>query len=85
MLGDVRLLGPKTLALMRTNHLPGRRDLTELSTSMFSEGIYQGVGFGLGFAVTTDPARDRHRRFAAASTGGAGWRRRRSGSTRSRT
>ena len=55
-LGDVRLLGPKTLQLMRTNHLPGRRDLTELSTSMFSEGIYQGVGFGLGFAVTTDPA-----------------------------
>ena len=57
VLGDVRLLGPKTLALMRANHLPGRRDLTEMSTSMFSEGIYQGVGFGLGFAVTTDPVR----------------------------
>ncbi|HZV92441.1 MAG TPA: serine hydrolase domain-containing protein [Caldimonas sp.] len=56
-LGGVRLLGPKTLALMRANHLPGRRDLAELSVSMFSESIYQGVGFGLGFAVTTDPAR----------------------------
>ena len=25
--------------------------------SMFSEAMYQGVGFGLGFAMTTDPAR----------------------------
>jgi CubicO group peptidase (beta-lactamase class C family) len=56
-LGGVRLLGPKTLQLMRANHLPGGRDLAELSISMFSESIYQGVGFGLGFAMTTDPAR----------------------------
>jgi CubicO group peptidase (beta-lactamase class C family) len=56
-LGGVRLLGPKTLALMRANHLPGRRDLAELSVSMFSESIYQGVGFGLGFAMTTDPVK----------------------------
>ena len=56
-LGDVRLLGPKTLALMRANHLPGQRDLADLSVSMFSESIYQGVGFGLGFAMTTDAAK----------------------------
>ena len=56
-LDGTRLLGPKTLALMRANHLPGQRDLAELSVSMFSESIYQGVGFGLGFAVTTDPVR----------------------------
>ena len=56
-LGDVRLLGPKTLRLMRANHLPGGRDLAEMSVSMFSESIYQGVGFGLGFATTTDPTR----------------------------
>jgi CubicO group peptidase (beta-lactamase class C family) len=43
--------------MMRANHLPGGRDLAELSISMFSESIYQGVGFGLGFAMTTDPAR----------------------------
>ena len=54
-LDGARLLGPKTLALMRANHLPGGSDLAELSMSMFSEAIYQGVGFGLGFAVTTDP------------------------------
>ena len=56
-LGDVRLLGPKTLALMRANHLPGGRDLADISVSMFSEATYQGVGFGLGFAMTTDVAK----------------------------
>jgi CubicO group peptidase (beta-lactamase class C family) len=56
-LDGVRLLGPKTLQLMRANHLPGGRDLADLSVSMFSEATYQGVGFGLGFAMTTDPVR----------------------------
>ncbi len=57
-LDGVRLLGPKTLALMRMNHLPGSRDLADLAPpGMFSEAGYQGLGFGLGFAVTTDPAR----------------------------
>jgi len=55
-LGGVRLIGPKTLALMTTNHLPGGADLTKLSRSMFSEATLAGVGFGLGFAVTMDPA-----------------------------
>jgi CubicO group peptidase (beta-lactamase class C family) len=36
-LGGVRLLGPKTLALMTSNHLPGGRYLPELSRSLFSE------------------------------------------------
>ena len=56
-LGEVRLLGPKTVALMRANHLPGGRDLADMSVSMFSEASYQGVGFGLGFAMTTDVAK----------------------------
>lgn len=56
-LDGVRLIGPKTLALMTANHLPGGRDLTEMSTSMFSEATNAGVGFGLGFAVTMDPAK----------------------------
>jgi len=55
-LGGVRLIGPKTLALMTTNHLPGGRDLTEMSRSMFSEATYSGVGFGLGFSVTMNPS-----------------------------
>src|SRR4051812_35651959 len=56
-LGGVGLIGPKTLALMTSNHLPGGRDLTEISKSLFSEASYAGVGFGLGFSVTMDPAK----------------------------
>lgn len=56
-LDGVRLLGPKTVWLMRQNHLPGGRDLADLSRSLFSEAMYHGVGFGLGFAMTTDVAR----------------------------
>ena len=57
-LGGVRLLGPKTLALMRMNHLPGGRDFADLAPpGMFSEAAYHGLGFGLGFAVNTSPAR----------------------------
>ena len=52
-----RLLGPKTLALMRANHLPDGRDLADLSLSLYTEAFYRGVGFGLGFAMTTDVAR----------------------------
>jgi len=55
-LGGVRLIGPKTLALMTTNHLPGGLDLPAMSQSLFSEATYSGIGFGLGFAVTMRPA-----------------------------
>lgn len=56
-LDGVRLIGPKTLALMTANHLPGNRDLPEMSRSMFAEATYSGVGFGLGFSVTMSPAK----------------------------
>lgn len=49
-----RLIGRKTLELMTSNHLPGGKSIAELSMSMFSEATYDGVGFGLGFATTTD-------------------------------
>ncbi len=55
-LGGVRLLGPKTLALMTSNHLPGGVDLPAMSRSLFSEASYNGIGFGLGFSVTMNPA-----------------------------
>ena len=54
---NIRLVGRKTFDLMTANHLPGGADLTELSRSMFSEAIYSGQGFGLGFGVNTDPVR----------------------------
>jgi CubicO group peptidase (beta-lactamase class C family) len=55
--GGVRLLGPKTLKLMTSNHLPGGVDLPQMSRSLFSEAAYHGIGFGLGFSVTMDPAK----------------------------
>jgi CubicO group peptidase (beta-lactamase class C family) len=56
-LDGVRIISPKTLKLMTANHIPGGRDLSEASVSLFSESVYSGVGFGLGFAVVVDPAR----------------------------
>lgn len=50
-LDGVRLLRPDTVAAMHANHLPGGGDLASLSTSLFSEDDYIGVGFGLGFAT----------------------------------
>jgi CubicO group peptidase (beta-lactamase class C family) len=56
-LGNTQFLSPKTIALMTTNHLPDNKDLPALSRSLFSEASYHGIGFGLGFAVTMDPAK----------------------------
>jgi len=47
-----RVLGPRTIALMHMNHLPGGRQLTDVALGGFSETAYDGVGFGLGFAST---------------------------------
>lgn len=54
-LDGARILAPKTLELMASNHLPGGADLTQLSRSLFSESTNAGVGFGLGFATVFDP------------------------------
>jgi CubicO group peptidase (beta-lactamase class C family) len=54
-LEGARILSPMTIRLMASNHLPGGRDLTEMSRSLFSEATNEGVGFGLGFAVVFDP------------------------------
>ena len=56
-LDGVRLVSRKTIELMTMNHLPGGSDLSRMSRSLFSEATNAGTGFGLGFAVTIDPAR----------------------------
>jgi CubicO group peptidase (beta-lactamase class C family) len=53
-LRGVRLLSPRTLALMTRNHLPGGRDLASYGRGQWADVAYRGVGFGLGFAVVTD-------------------------------
>jgi CubicO group peptidase (beta-lactamase class C family) len=54
-LDGVRLLGPRTVKFMTRNHLPGGKDLGALSTGGFAETTFDGIGFGLGFAVVQDP------------------------------
>jgi CubicO group peptidase (beta-lactamase class C family) len=54
-LDGVRLLSPRTVAYMTTNHLPGGADLAEFGRPLFAEAPFDGVGFGLGFAVVIDP------------------------------
>lgn len=58
-LDGARIVGPKTLELMTRNHLPGGADMASMarSTIAVSEESGSGIGFGLGFAVTLDPAR----------------------------
>jgi len=51
-LDGARILGPRTIDLMRQNHLAGGKDLSAMAIGAFSETAYEGVGFGLGFAMT---------------------------------
>ncbi len=58
-LEGVRLLSPKTVKLMTSNNLPGAKEIADLSpvADAFNESGYRGIGFGLGVAVTLDPAK----------------------------
>ncbi|HUC03991.1 MAG TPA: serine hydrolase domain-containing protein [Acidimicrobiales bacterium] len=60
-----RVIGRKTLELMTCNHLPGGASLVETAIGGFGEAGFEGVGFGLGFAVGMGPA-------ATAMAGSAG-------------
>ena len=51
-LDGTRIIGSRTLELMHKNHLAGGKDLTQMAIGAFSETAYEGVGFGLGFAMT---------------------------------
>jgi CubicO group peptidase (beta-lactamase class C family) len=50
-----RLLSRKTMDFMCRNHLPGNRDMAAMGQPVWSETSYDGIGFGLGFAVVLDP------------------------------
>lgn len=63
----VRLLGPRTLAFMRGNHLSG--DIASMGAETFSEMPMSGMGFGIGGGVVLDPALAR----APGSVGDFGW------------
>jgi CubicO group peptidase (beta-lactamase class C family) len=58
-LDGVRLLSPRTVSLMASNHLPGHVDLEEFGRPLFAEMPFDGHGFGLGFSVLEDPVKAR--------------------------
>jgi len=69
-LDGVRLLAPGTVDLMTSNHLPGGADLRAVgSKPAHDEPGNDGIGFGLGVSVVTDPSRT----VAPAGLGTFGW------------
>ena len=58
-----RVLGRKTLELMTVNHLPGGATLQDMAIGGFGEAGFEGVGFGLGFAIGLGPGRHDHGRL----------------------
>jgi CubicO group peptidase (beta-lactamase class C family) len=56
-LDGARVLGRKTIEYMRRNHLPDNRDMAGMGQPVWSETSYDGIGFGLGWAVVIDPVK----------------------------
>jgi CubicO group peptidase (beta-lactamase class C family) len=59
-LDGVRLLSSRTVSLMTQNHLPDNTDLATLAIDSWSETAFDGIGFGLGFAVLIDRAKNKN-------------------------
>ncbi len=53
--GNHRILSPKTLQFMMSNHLAG--DIAAMGTESFAEQPMVGTGFGIGGSVTLSPGR----------------------------
>jgi len=54
-----RLLSSRTVELMTRNHLPNSCDLASIAIDSWAETSFEGIGFGLGFAMLEDPAKNR--------------------------
>jgi CubicO group peptidase (beta-lactamase class C family) len=68
-LDGARVLAPRTVAMMMRNHLPGGADLQAFGRPLYAEVRYDGVGFGLGFAVVQNPVAT----HTAGTAGEANW------------
>ena len=68
-LDGTRLLSPRTVSYLARNHLPGGLDLATFGRPLYADYPFNGVGFGLGLAVVTDPAAVR----VACSAGELSW------------
>ncbi len=56
VLSGERILGRKTVEPMTMNHLSDHADLSRMRQKTFSKMPFVGIGYGLGFLVTLDPA-----------------------------
>lgn len=65
----VRILSPRTVQFMASNHLPNNADLTAFGRPLFAETAFDGVGFGLSMSVTLDPVKAK----VPGSAGDYGW------------
>jgi CubicO group peptidase (beta-lactamase class C family) len=54
--GNARILSEASISQMTSNQLPNGGDLATMGRFAFPETGAEGTGFGLGFAVTLDPA-----------------------------
>ena len=68
-LNGTRILSPRTVKFMASNHLPNNVDLTAFGRPLFAETAFDGVGFGLGVSVTLDPIKAK----VPGSVGDYGW------------
>jgi CubicO group peptidase (beta-lactamase class C family) len=68
-LDGVRVLSPRSVKFMASNHLPGGADLSAFGRQLFAETTFDGVGFGLGVSVTLDPVTAR----VPGNAGEFGW------------
>ncbi|MEU7413753.1 serine hydrolase domain-containing protein [Streptomyces sp. NPDC042638] len=68
-LDGVRLLSPRTLALMTRNQLPGKATIRSFGAPVHQEPAMDGLGFGFNVSVVTDPART----LAPSHAGTYGW------------
>ena len=68
-LDGARIVAPHTIDLMASNHLPGGADLAQFGRPLFAETTFDGVGFGLGVSVVTDPVKAK----VPYSVGEFGW------------
>lgn len=68
-LDGIRILGPRTVALMASNHLPGGADIASFGRPMNPTAPLSGLGQGLGMSVVLDQVRAGY----ASSAGELSW------------
>src|SRR5437763_4051583 len=68
-LESTRLLSSRTVRYMTRNQLPGGADLEQFGRPLFAETTFDGIGFGLGFSVLEDPAKNK----VLSTKGEYGW------------